>query len=213
MTCYVFGGGAYPPALPKLEKNDLVIAADGGYVHCVRFDICPHLLVGDFDSLRQIPEGIELVQLPCEKDVTDMVAAVELGISRGANTFVLLGGTGGRPDHTFANYQFLYQLASRGVTAYLLGETFTATCISSGTTLIFDGGQRGTLSVFSMSEKSHGVTIEGVHYPLQNATLENHIPLGVSNAIEEDNAKVMVEQGALLVMWEGNSIPKIVKKY
>ena len=207
MTCYVFGGGVYPPELPAFKKDGLVIAADSGYERCLDFGIQPQLLVGDFDSLTQRPVGIEVVQLPCEKDVTDMVAAVEEGVKRGATTFMLLGGTGGRPDHTFANYQFLAQLASRDIQAYLVGERFTATCITDGSTLTFDGAQERTVSVFSLSEESYGVTIEGMHYPLQHATLKSHIPLGVSNVIEADGACVSVKKGCLLVMWEGTFIP------
>ena len=61
------------------------------------------------DSLREAPRGGEIVRLPAEKDDTDMVAALRLGLARGYRDFRLYGAAGGRIDHTIANLQDVYK--------------------------------------------------------------------------------------------------------
>ena len=59
-----------------------------------------------------------------------------------------------------------------------------------------------TVSVFSLSEESRGVTLGGLYYPLRDAILRADTPLGVSNSALGEEATVSVKEGALLVMWE-----------
>ncbi len=222
MTCYVFGAGEYPEARILPEPGDFVIAADGGLAACRQWGITPQILVGDFDSFAAdcaeqntgIPAGTEVVRLPVEKDVTDMAAALELGRARGAKRFVMLGGTGGRPDHTYANYQLLAAMAQRGEEGYLVGAAFSATAIIGGSALTFSSDFSGTLSVFSLTDEARGVEESGVKYPLADATLSATVPLGVSNSFlggEDGGARVAVAQGTLLVMWEGQRLPTVVR--
>ena len=55
-----------------------------------------------------------------------------------------------------------------------------------------------SLGVFALSETATGVTIEGAAYALENGTLKNDFPLGVSNRALGDSVFVSVEKGILL---------------
>ena len=44
--------------------------------------------------------------------------------------------------------------------------------------------------------------LEGLYYPLSNAVLTSGFPLGVSNQFTGRPARISVERGTLLVMWE-----------
>lgn len=180
--------------------GDFVIAADGGYAHLsgVRAD----LVVGDFDSLGYIPEGETVVRHPAEKDDTDTMLAARLGLERGYRAFLLHGGVGGRLDHTLANIQTLAFLGGSGARAALLGETETITLIQDET-LRFRKGMRGIVSVFAYGERALGVYERGLAYALDNATLTDTSPIGVSNAFTGARAEVSVRQGRLLVYYEG----------
>jgi thiamine pyrophosphokinase len=208
MTCYIFGAGEYPREYPQPSEGDLTIAADGGVRECARIGRRADLVIGDFDSLGEVPTGDEVIRLPVEKDVTDMAAAVDAGRARGAKRFVLLGGTGGRPDHTYANYQLLASLAARGEEGYLIGREYSAAAISDGSALIFPTGARGTLSVFSFTDTAEGVTERGMYYTVTDATLRATVPLGVSNHLLGEGGEVHVRRGTLLVMWEGQYLPQ-----
>lgn len=180
--------------------GDLVIAADGGYAQLN--GIRPDLVVGDFDSLGYVPQGEEIVRHPAEKDDTDTMLAAKIGLSRGYRAFVLLGGVGGRLDHTLANIQTLAFLRENGARAALLGEAETITLIQDES-LHFRAGLSGTISVFSFGETALGVYERGLAYALNDATLRDTNPLGVSNGFTGEAAEVSVRQGRLLVLYAG----------
>ena len=192
-------------ALPQnhtLSPNpgDLVIAADGGYAQLrgIRAD----LVVGDFDSLGYIPQNETVVRHPAEKDDTDTMLAARIGLERGYRAFILLGGVGGRLDHTLANIQTLAFLRENDARAALLGEGETITFLQNES-LRFRAGLSGIISVFSYGEHATGVYERGLTYALNNATLTDTNPLGVSNAFTGEDAEVSVREGRLLVLYAG----------
>ncbi len=196
--CYIIGAGDLP--LLYIKEGGFVIAADGGLDRLG--DITPDLVVGDFDSSKSEPPK-DAVILPVEKDVTDMKFAADLGIEKGFDVFLLYGGTGGRPDHTFANYALLCELAEKGKRGYLIGNSFIATAIRNDEIEI-EGEIGNTLSVFSAGDRAEGVTLSGLKYPLSSYTLTFNTPLGVSNSFTENTAKISVKNGTLLIIWEEN---------
>ena len=207
MIAYIFGAGEYAGGAPQVKERDLVICADGGYLTASRLGLRIDLAIGDFDSLGYAPElgDGEVLRLPVEKDVTDAEAAILAAEERGADTIVLLGCTGGRPDHTLAAQQLLAAIAERGGRPYLVGDGFVAYALSSGT-VRFSERAVGTLSVFAVGGIAKGVTIEGAKYTLDGADLSPSAPLGVSNSFVGQGVRISVEDGTLLLFAEGESI-------
>ena len=202
--CYIFGAGEGLPETFIKKEDDLVIAADAGLSSLKKLDVKPDIVVGDFDSLGFLPVCREVIKHPVMKDDTDMLLAVKTGLERGYSRFMLYGGAGGRPDHTFANYQTLTYIAERGGIGFLNLNGFTAAVIAGGG-LEFSSGARGEISVFSLSEKASGVTLKGFLYPLENAELSYGFPLGVSNEFTKEAASVEVADGTVLVIWRGEA--------
>ena len=199
-TCYIFC--ALPVnVLPAVDPDDLVIAADAGYKQLG--GIKPHLVVGDFDSLGYVPREESVVELPARKDDTDALFAVKLGLSRGFRRFVLLGSVGGRLDHTLANIQALAYLTTRGARGVLIGENEKITMLQNGS-LNFFGTPEGIVSVFAYGGTATGVTEENLAYPLDRATVTTDFPIGVSNEFTNQPACVTVEEGCLLIVWNGS---------
>ncbi len=196
----IFGGGKYGDEFPSISDGDYIIAADAGYEMLEKHGIVPDITVGDFDSAKKIPERNTVI-LPVEKDVTDTHAAVNIALEKGFDEIVIYGGMGGRPDHTFANFTLAAFLAVKGIKAYCVGEGYTVCAVKDGI-LEISGAPGKTVSVFSWSEKSEGVTLKGLKYHLDNAVLTNTFALGVSNSFEEASAEISVRSGTLLVMYE-----------
>lgn len=190
-----------PGKIPSPEEGDLLLAADGGLTHLERRGLTPHLIVGDFDSLGRVPEGNNIIRHPVEKDDTDTMLAIKTGLERGYRDFVLYGCLGGRLDHAYANLQALVFLARRGASGWLLGEGLAVTAVRNGR-LDFGADHEGVISVFCPDGEARGVTLTGLHYPLQDAVLTSAFPLGVSNRFTGEAASVSVEDGTLLVMWD-----------
>jgi len=196
--CYLFC--ALPGGAPHVDADDLVIAVDAGYRQLG--GLKADYVVGDFDSLGFVPEGETVVRLPARKDDTDALFAVKLGLEKGYRRFVIYGGVGDRLDHTIANVQTLAYLTRRGARGCLVGETESFMMIQNGS-VRFAGSPQGTISVFAHGETAYGVTLEGLEYPLDRATVTTDFPIGVSNLFTGKPACVTVENGLLLIVWNG----------
>ena len=120
-TCYIVGAGDFTRDFSP-DRDDLVICADGGYDALLSRGTRCDLLVGDLDSVKSVPLGVEIIRHKVEKDETDMHLCYLEGRKRGYKNFVILGGTGGRDDHTFANYSLLYYIRKDGGRAELFSH-------------------------------------------------------------------------------------------
>lgn len=191
------GAGEYYGGFERVP-GDLVIAADGGIDHLAGLGIEPDIIIGDFDSAKTVPSGDNVISLPREKNDTDTLAAIKYGLERGFVEFGIWGGTGGRADHTAANIQTLVFLSKRGARGFLYGDGHTVTAVTDGCVTVMNNGVR-YVSVFSHSDLSRGVTISGLFYSLDNASITNTFPIGVSNTFTAPEAEISVRDGTLVV--------------
>ena len=204
-TCYIFGAGEYGTDTYKslsLKDGDLIIAADGGLAFLQQQGMTPDVIMGDFDSCKEIPNEPNVLVYPVKKDDTDMRLALKYGLEQGCKVFQLYGGTGGRMDHTLANVQLLAWLSKQDAQGFLHGAGYTLTAITDTTYELIAPNKGARLSVFCYGEQAQGVTIEGCAYNATDATWNNQYPIGVSNAFLEDVAKITVQEGTLLLYWE-----------
>lgn len=199
-VCHLIGAGDFFGFISDIFPDDTVIAVDGGYKVLSEAGITPDYIVGDFDSLGIVPEGENVTVLPSEKDVTDMFSAVNLGIEKGCRIFHIYGGTGGRLDHTLANFQLLRYFAEKDVTLYFYGDGFVLTAVRNGK-ITLSGRKGDYVSVFSLMDVSEGVCLKNLRYELENHTLTASFPLGVSNEFTEKTAEISVQNGVLAVYY------------
>ena len=203
-VCYLVGAGDFQRSFTR-SASDIIIAADGGYDSLLKFGITPDVLIGDFDSINaDIPTDIDTVKLPKEKDETDMFLAYLEGVKRGYSEFVMLGATGGRLDHTFANLSLLLYARERGHRVRIVDGQSEIICIKNEAVEL-KGNVGDTLSVFAFGTQSLGVCIKGAKYEVEGATLSPSFPLGVSNEFLEGAARISVDDGALLIISEYSS--------
>ncbi len=198
--CYIIAAGEMSQNFPKTEKDDIIIAADAGFLHLEKRGIDPDILIGDFDSM-DLPEGKQALVYPVRKDDTDTMLSVKLGFKKGYKEFVIYGGLGGeRTDHTVANIQTLAYIAQNGGRGTLVGngERFTLICDSEVT---LSSEKAKTFSVFAYGGVAEGVSISGSHYDVGNAQLSPFFPLGVSNKFKDAQVKIKVKKGYLLIVY------------
>ena len=212
--CVIISAGSFVPVDIPLYEGDYCIACDAGFKYAQEMGILPDLIVGDFDSaseedpmlIRSIEEIEQndperIVRLNVVKDDTDTMKAVKIGLSKGYRKFYLYGATGGRRiDHTMANIQTLLFIKHNGGKGYIM-DSDKMLMIAENEEIMFNVGNTGYISIFSLSEVSKGVTLKGLMYTLQNGELKNDFPLGVSNEfIFDEEACVSVEEGTLLII-------------
>lgn len=201
--CVIFCAAEFDALVQPLEKEDFLIAADGGLKHLQKSGLQPDEILGDFDSLGYIPADSRV--FPVEKDDTDAMLAARRGLALGYREFLFYGSMDGpRLDHTVANFQTLQFLAENNAFGYLVGKHQLATVVKNGS-ISFPAGCEGTISVFCLGADAEGVTLKGLYYPLEKGKLTSGFPLGVSNHFTGKPASITVEKGSLLIIWDRNA--------
>lgn len=220
MRCIILGSAEiknYEKISRFINPEDFIIACDGGLNHVEKLGLSPsavNLVVGDFDSfprdkvLRQAqqPQGEfvfegQIIQLPCEKDDTDVFFAVKEALRRGFTDFVLVGVIGQRFDHSLVNISVLLYLQKNGATGVIYDDYSKMQLVVAGAkpTLIPD--IYSYFSLMTLEKEAVGITIKNAKYPLENATIENSYQLGVSNeVIPGQQAEVSLKNGTLLLI-------------
>ena len=198
--CIIVGAGDFYGFHSMPAPGDYLIAADAGYRWCTQQQVIPDLVVGDFDSLKNAPDHPNIIRLPVEKDDTDTLAAIRLGLEKGYRQFELYGVTGGRVDHTIANLQcllFLHRHGARG-TMYGNGIVYRGICCE---TVSFPASARGGFSLFCLDGTARGVTIRGMKYETTDAVITSDYPVGCSNSFRGIPSSVTVEDGSLIAIY------------
>jgi thiamine pyrophosphokinase len=205
--CLIFCAAGFDGLVAEIQKEDYILAADGGLLHTEKLGLTPNGILGDFDSLGYTPVGSTV--FPVEKDDTDAMLAIKKGLELGYREFLLYGSLDGpRLDHTVANFQALQYLADRNATGYLIGKDYIVTCVKDGS-IRFGWEATGIVSVFCMGADAEGVTLTNLQYPLENGVLTAGFPLGVSNHFIGKPAEISVKKGSLLVLYDRqNGLPQ-----
>lgn len=127
-TCYIVGAGDFTPRGFAPVPGDLVLAADGGYRALYSLGYMPDLLLGDFDSLGDLPlpPDLPVLRFPARKDDTDTGLALRHGLDRGYRDFALYGCAGGRVDHLLANLQSMARVSRLGAAIRLAAPEYDA---------------------------------------------------------------------------------------
>lgn len=200
-VCYLVGAGDFNENI-ELYEDDMLIAVDGGFDSLVKAGYTPDVLVGDLDSVKMpIPESVRVLKYNKEKDETDMFLAYRIGARCEYTDFVILGGTGGRLDHTYANLSILLYAKERGHNITMIDERSMIICIKNESVRL--AGKPGSyLSVFAIGGNASGVSISGTKYEVENANLSPAFPLGVSNEFTDSEALISVQDGSLIIIAE-----------
>ncbi len=203
MKAFIYTGGSIRPEniTERPGDDDIIIAADSGYLNAKKMGQTPHLLIGDFDSLGKmnVPERIRKMELPTEKDVTDTQAAVDIALENGADGIIIIGGLDGRLDHTLSNMALLRMLWEKGIYAVINDGSNRVRYIRSSSTLIARSGYK-YLSLLCDDEQIKGVDVEGCKYPLKNARLYKVHQFAVSNEITGNCALISVKKGGMFII-------------
>ena len=208
-NCILIGAGDLTISEIPIGENDLCIAVDGGYEYCKLLEITPDYILGDFDSISEKEaenvaeiaktEEEKVIILPIEKDDTDMLAAIKVGLAEGYHSFRIYGGMGGRIEHTIANMQCLLYLKEHNAVGYLMDGTGMI-LVAKEEEISFQESLEGYMSLFSMGERAM-VSIENMKYSLKEQEVTNSFPIGISNEfILGKKGKVTVHKGAVVMI-------------
>ena len=205
-TAFIYTGGTVfdEYLTEKPEADALVIAADAGYLTAKRLGITPNIVLGDFDTLGEenIPDGVECLRVPREKDDTDTQLAVKVAIERGAAEIVIVGGMSGRIDHTLSTLAILEDLWERKegrIFAILTDGKNRVRFIRNGGTIL-PRSQYRYFSLIAADPLVKGITLDGCKYPLKNGRISRRNQWAVSNEITGNCALIEIRRGGVWVI-------------
>jgi thiamine pyrophosphokinase len=198
------------------QPSTRIVGVDGGALRLDRLGILPHVITGDFDSLtaevlaRFEAQGVTVVPTP-DQDYTDLDKALTyVRTEFGAVPVEIFGAVGGRLDHT---YSVLSSVIKHGV---LLGVDIRVIDAVGETRPVREGELvlRGddlpgrVLSLFSLGVVPD-VTLTGVRWTLERASLAPGVRDGTLNEITDTTVAVRCEPNApLLVQVHHRPLPE-----
>lgn len=191
----------YPRYL--IRNADFIICCDGALVKFMRNSKAifgesrlPDLVIGDMDTLSASLQKkyADIILKVDEQDHNDQTKAVRWAMENisGIGSIQILGGTGGRADHTIGNvslimeYTRMFPLEERGITIEMICDDG---CIFAVTdTIEFDCGIGRHVSLFS-PDSSLKIKSTGLEYPTDDVVFDNWWK-GTLNRASQDNVRL-----------------------
>ena len=173
----------YPRYL--IRSADFIICCDGALLKFIRNsksifgeERLPDLVTGDMDTLseRMQKKYADIIVKESEQEHNDQTKAVRWALENleGIEQIHILGGTGGRADHTIGNVSLLMEYTRM----FDLGDIAIEMVSDEGTifpindTIEFECGPGRSMSIFT-PDTSLKIRSEGLMYPTDDVVFDN----------------------------------------
>ena len=191
----------------KNEATEFIIGVDKGLEFLYKHEIKPDYIVGDFDSVsRELVDyyreelNVPIREFNPVKDASDTEIALRLCLGLNRKSILILGGTGNRIDHLWANVQCLQIALQAGVDARIVDSHNQIRLLDSDITLKKSEAFGPYFSLFPLEMPVDELSIRGAKYPLQNHFLKPSDSLCVSNEFAEDEVTISFVYGKVILM-------------
>jgi len=185
----------YPRYL--IRSADFIICCDGALLKFIRNsrsifgeERLPDLVIGDMDtlSISMQRKYADIIVKEDEQEHNDQTKAVRwaLGNLQGIEQIHILGGTGGRADHTIGNISLLMEYTRmfdlEGISIEMVSDEGTIFPISD--TVEFDCGTGRSVSIFT-PDNSLKIKSEGLMYPTEDVIFDNWWKATLNKSIDD----------------------------
>jgi thiamine pyrophosphokinase len=177
-----------------------LLAADGGADHLARLGLRPAAVIGDLDSINRetrawLGEAPLIERL--DQDRTDLDKALEYAFDDlGVERLTVLAAVGGRVDHDLGNLGLLARLAM-GEKLIFEDEGHRILAVAGEAALVARPGETWSFWTYDPSVR---VTIDGVRWPIEDATIDAGGRPSISNEAVGELVRVQATGGAVVVM-------------
>lgn len=209
MRAVIFANGTFNNSstiLSELGEDDLLIAADGGALHCLAAGLWPETIIGDFDSISPsqvqdlISRGTQLIEYPRDKDQTDLELALRYAVQQGAKEIIFLGLLGGRLDQSLANLFLLTRDEWNNLHFVISDHPDSAYLMRDNQKFTLEGNPGDIVSLIPLAETVSDVTTHGLRWQLDRAELRFGSTLSVSNEMVENFATIQIGSGKMYLI-------------
>lgn len=203
LNALLIGNGVCPsPALLQqlAAQVNFILAADGGAQKAAAAGVMPDMIIGDFDSLsaQQTWPREKLLRIP-RQDNTDLEKALDYLQDNHFTYVTIAGGTGGRWDFSIGNFLSVYPYLAQMDICFAANGWKIYPLIKPTQKTVRPGARVSLIPVTACQN----VTLKGLQYPLQNATLElGRTGRTLSNCAAQENISIHFSSGYLLLYIE-----------
>lgn len=200
-----------------VNANDYLIGADGGADHIYKLGYKPNAVVGDFDSIVNLPDkiknlnvqniisgdsiklqGIEYVKYPEERDFTDGQIAIDFAVNQGFAEIIVVCSLGGEIDHVFGNYFLLGRAKYTNKNIKIIQPNLEAFVVSGEVKILGMPGQK--ISLIPLFGEAKVSSCSGLRYDLTKYKMQMQTNSGISNQFTKEEAKIKITTGKFLVV-------------
>ena len=210
----IIGDGKFPKTeYPRylIRQADFIICCDGALLKFLRNskaifgeERLPDLVIGDMDTLSAAMQKkyADIIVKENEQDHNDQTKAVRWVLANldGVEQIHILGGTGGRADHTIGNVS----LPMEYTRMFDLGGTAIEMVTDEGTifpindTIEFDCGIGRSVSIFT-PDNSLRIKSEGLMYPTDDVVFDNWWKATLNKAVQ-DNVRLELSHRSIALI-------------
>lgn len=203
MQTTIFLNGKIPrePIVKQFtSRTDYIIAADGGANYLKKKNILPKIILGDLDSISKssldyfLKKKVKIEKIE-EQETTDFEKCLNYCIRKKLKDIVVIGGIGGRADHTLNNISVLKRFSGR-LKVIMIDNDFEIFFTKRRTTFKYPINQ--TVSLFGLP-KALNVNSKGLQYLLSDEDLEFGVREGALNKSVSDTVTISYEGGSILL--------------
>lgn len=206
MKAIIISGGA-PPTKDlinqEITEQVIIIAVDSGANYLWKYNIIPHYLIGDLDSINNIVlnefinKNVLILNYPIRKNYTDMELALQKIRDLKITNVTFLGCFGGnRIDHILANINLLNTAHQLQINA-TMKDDFQTINIQYKSFNAF--GQPGDMfSLLPFHTSVYNLSIYGAEYPLKHYNLKIGDTRTLSNYFYDTKITITFDFGILI---------------
>lgn len=195
--------------------SDRLICADGAAGYVTAFGATPNFLIGDFDSVERAlmnnldPSFTNLLHRTDQNfsDFDKLLRFIEQESTIDPTSVprcAVLGIDGGLPDHSLGN--LLSAARSPLPELVLVFERGVGVVLNSVRSSVCAPPSSGRISLLPL-EACAGVSLTGVQWPLENASLGLSGRLSLSNQGNGETIQARVSSGSAFLFIEGSALP------
>jgi thiamine pyrophosphokinase len=190
-------------------SSDIVVCADSGAEHAIKLGLTPQAIVGDLDSVTSDTikyfesQNCEIIRI-ADQESNDFEKAFEYLLKKSEigerlGTVFVFGMTGGRTDHTLANFSVMLRytdLFENIVSMEMGAEHKFLTTNKNNCTIDCEIGTTISLTPFG---EANGIITENLRYSLSGDGLRLGMREGLSNVATDEPVSIKINSGALLI--------------
>ncbi len=180
-----------------LEWCPIIVVLDGAFERVRSLQIKPDVVIGDFDSITEIPDlpNVEFIKVD-DQETTDLEKGLNYLIERGFENVNVVWATGKRLDHTVNNFATLAKY--KHVKVVLYDDHSKAFVLPKHFTKVYP--ENTALSLFPIGEVD-GIYTENLKYNLNQESLKLGERSGSNNSTgSESNTVINHENGVLILV-------------